>query len=509
MKKENKKDLKNDILSYVDALRPIIYINHFDFEKIDKIIFDASKEENYKVYEWLNSELVYEWTKDEDKEKIKKAPKTGSDIKSFLREQSNTSKERFIVLKNINEYLKDPEVISWILDICRKIIEKDDYNVTLFIVSTIFHLPKEIEKYTAVIDIPFPTEDEINCILDEYIKAYGLKIDDTEKLEIISSLKGLSEFEIKQLLNLAYNKGGSLSLKDKSLILKEKEQIIKKSGIIEMVNDESSLDDIGGLDNLKDYIRNKEYIFQNLGKAIKFGVDIPKGILLVGLPGCGKSLASKSIANIFKMPLLRLDIGKLMGKYVGESEENLRKAIKISEAVAPCVLWIDEIEKAFAGIGGTGGASDITTRLLGYILTWLQEKKSAVYVVATSNDITKLPAEFFRKGRFDETFRLDLPNTKERKEIFELHLKNRKQDISKLDIISLANSTEGYSGADIESIIQHAIEKCFIEDSKKMETKDLEEAMKDFKCISVTFKEKLEEMKKNLDKYDMKYASKK
>ena len=341
--------------------------------------------------------------------------------------------------------------------------------------------------------------------------------DDTEKLEIISSLKGLSEFEIKQLLNLAYNKGGSLSLEDKTLILKEKEQIIKKSGIIEMVNDESSLDDIGGLDNLKDYIRNKEYIFQNLGKAIKFGVDIPKGILLVGLPGCGKSLASKSIANIFKMPLLRLDIGKLMGKYVGESEENLREAIKISEAVAPCVLWIDEIEKAFAGIGGTGGASDITTRLLGYILTWLQEKKSAVYVVATSNDITKLPAEFFRKGRFDETFRLDLPNAKERKEIFELHLKNRKQDISKLDIISLANSTEGYSGADIEAVVKYAIEKCFvenckkleIENCKKLETKDFEEIMKYFKCIAVTFKDKLEYIKKNLDKYDMKYASKK
>ena len=276
-----------------------------------------------------------------------------------------------------------------------------------------------------------------------------------------------------------------------------------------MVNDESSLDDIGGLDNLKDYISDKEHIFQNLGKAIKFGVDIPKGILLVGLPGCGKSLASKAIANIFKMPLLRLDIGKLMGKYVGESEENLREAIKISEAVAPCVLWIDEIEKAFAGIGGTSGASDITTRLLGYILTWLQEKKSAVYVVATSNDINSLPSEFFRKGRFDETFRLDLPNAKERKEIFELHLKKRNKDISKLDIISLANSTEGYSGADIEAVVKYAIEKCFVENCKKLETKDFEEVMKYFKCIAVTFKDKLEYIKKNLDKYDMKDASKK
>lgn len=502
------RDLQNEILSYVNALRPIIYINHFDFEKIDKIIFNASKEENYKVYEWLNNEITYIWEKDDDK--IIKYPKDDpSDIKSFLKIRRTTSQKRFIVLKNINEYLKDPEVISWILDICRRIMEEDNYNVTLFIVSPVFYLPKEIEKYTTILDIPFPTEDDISCILDEYIKAYSLKINDTEKLEFISSFKGLSEFEIKQILNLAYNKGGFVSLEDKTLILKEKEQIIKKSGIIEMVDYKGGLENIGGLDNLKDYIRVKAEIFKNLGKAMKFGVDIPKGILLVGLPGCGKSLASKSIANIFKTPLLRLDIGKLMGKYVGESEENLRKAIKIAEAVAPCVLWIDEIEKAFAGIGGTGGASDITTRLLGYILTWLQEKDSTVYVVATSNDITKLPAEFFRKGRFDELFRIELPNSKERKEIFELHLKKRNQDISKLDIISLLDKTEGYSGADIESIIQHSIERCFIEDSKKIETKNLEDVMENFKCISVTFKDKLEEMKKNLDKYDMKYASKK
>ncbi|ELV07001.1 hypothetical protein [Brachyspira hampsonii] len=148
MKKENKKDLKNDILSYVDALRPIIYINHFDFEKIDKIIFDASTEENYKVYEWLNSELIYEWAKNEDR--IIKNYKSENDIKSFLKQYHKTSQKCFIVLKNINEYLKDPEVMSWILDICREIIEKDDYNVTLFIVSPIFYLPKEIEKYTAV-----------------------------------------------------------------------------------------------------------------------------------------------------------------------------------------------------------------------------------------------------------------------------------------------------------------------------------------------------------------------
>ena len=502
-----KNELKEKLIEYIEALRPIIYINHFDFEKIDNIIFEVSS--GYKVYEWVNNNLTYKWERDEEEDRIIKCPQeSSSDIKSFLQNNQDTEAERFIVLKNINPYLRDPQILSWILDMAYKRMNNEDYHVTIFIVSTVFYIPSEIEKYTTILDIPFPTRDDISNLLDSYVDSYDLDIENI-KNELIASLRGLSEFEITQILNLAIQRKGFISLDDQDLILREKEQTIKKSGIIEIVNYKGGLDNIGGLDNLKDYIRVKAKIFENLGKAMKFGVDIPKGILLVGLPGCGKSLASKSIANIFKTPLLRLDIGKLMGKYVGESEENLRKAIMIAEAVAPCVLWIDEIEKAFAGIGGTGGASDITTRLLGYILTWLQEKDSTVYVVATSNDITKLPAEFFRKGRFDELFRIELPNDKERKEIFELHLKKRNQDISKLNINGLVDKTKGYSGADIESIVQHAIEKCFIEDCKKMETKDLEEAMKDFKCISETFKDKLKEMKENLDKYDMKYASKK
>ncbi|WP_297204783.1 AAA family ATPase [uncultured Brachyspira sp.] len=391
-------DIKEKLASYIYALRPIIYINHFDFEKIDKIIFDVSS--GYKVYEWVNNNITYKWEKDGETGELIKKTSASKDIIGFLKLEHEYDNNHFIVLKNINGYLKDNEVLSWLTDIAHKNMKDNDYNVTIFIISSSLYIPNEIEKYTTILDIPYPKDDDISKILDEYIANYNITLEKEVRDEITASLRGLSEFEIKQILNLAYQQKGFISL-------------------------------------------------------------------------------------------------------------NLRKAIKIAEAVTPCVLWIDEIEKAFAGIGGTGGASDITTRLLGYILTWLQEKDSTVYVVATSNDITKLPAEFFRKGRFDELFRIELPNAKERKEIFELHLKKRNQDISKLDIISLLDKTEGYSGADIESIIQHSIERCFIEDCKKMETKDLEDAMKDFKCISVTFKDKLEDMKKNLDKYDMKYASKK
>ena len=205
----------------------------------------------------------------------------------------------------------------------------------------------------------------------------------------------------------------------------------------------------------------------SLKTAISFGVDVPKGLLIVGLPGCGKSLSAKACATLFKVPLLRLDVGRLMGKYVGESENNLRRAIRQAESATPCVLWIDEIEKAFAGVG-KGGDGGVTTRLFGNFLTWMQEKDSAVYVVATANDITGIPPEFLRKGRFDEIFSVGLPTAKERGKIFEIHLRKRNQDPErlKLDLQELVKKTEGektpeFSGADIESIVKSAVEKAF------------------------------------------------
>jgi SpoVK/Ycf46/Vps4 family AAA+-type ATPase len=245
----------------------------------------------------------------------------------------------------------------------------------------------------------------------------------------------------------------------------------------------------------------------NLSESKKFGVDLPKGILIVGMPGCGKSLTAKVTSKMFDVPLLRLDVGKLMGKYVGESEDNLRRAIKTAEAVAPCVLWIDELEKAFAGVGGSGGGSDVTTRLFGNFLTWLQEKESSVYVVATSNDISKLPPEFLRKGRFDELFFVDLPNDEERRQIFEIHLKKRRKMNKNIDTIKLLKSTAGYSGADIESVVKEAIEEAFCDGKREVDTNHMLEIIKKTKSISKTLKEKIDELKKVLEKYDMKPAS--
>jgi SpoVK/Ycf46/Vps4 family AAA+-type ATPase len=325
--------------------------------------------------------------------------------------------------------------------------------------------------------------------------------------ELALSLKGFSEFEIIQILNLAYQKSGSIDKKDTQLILEEKEQIIKKSGMIEILNFKEGIDDIGGLDNLKNWLNNKAKIFNNLERALEFGVETPSGMLIVGMPGCGKSLTAKATARLFNVPLLRLDIGKLLGKYVGESEENMRRAIGMAEAVSPCVLWIDEIEKAFAGAGDTGG-NEVTTRLFGYFLTWMQEKKSSVFVVATSNDISNLPPEFLRKGRFDEIFFVDFPNDEELKNIIELHLKRRKKWNKNIDTIKLLKETQGYSGADIEAVIKDTIEKAFINESKEIRTKNILDELADTKPMSVSLKDKIESLKITLDKLDVKNASK-
>lgn len=278
--------------------------------------------------------------------------------------------------------------------------------------------------------------------------------------------------------------------------------------MLEIVTFSETIEDIGGLENLKDWLSRKAKVFANLDKAIKFGVDIPKGIMIIGMPGCGKSLTAKATASLFEIPLVRLDVGRLLGKYVGESEENMRNALKLSEAISPCVLWIDEIEKAFAGVGGDGGGNDVTTRLFGQFLTWMQEKDNTVFIVATANDISKMPPEFLRKGRFDELFFVDLPNGEERRKILDIHLKKRKKWRKEIDSIALIKETEGFNGADLEAVVKDTIETAFIDGQKLITTEDLLKSVKNTKSISSTLKEKIKEIKNTIEKIDIKPASK-
>ena len=235
---------------------------------------------------------------------------------------------------------------------------------------------------------------------------------------------------------------------------------------------------------------------------------MPKGVLIAGVPGCGKSLNAKAAASLFEVPLLRLDMGRLMGKYVGESEGNLRSAIALAEAISPCVLWIDELEKAFAGIGGTGGGAEVTTRLFGNFLTWMQEKDSPTFVVATANNITQLPPELLRKGRFDEIFYVGWPNKIEREKIFEIHInKRRPHDLKQVDIKTLVDKTNGFSGADIEGVVKDAVESAFADEKASIRTTDILEAIINTHSLSEIMKDALELMSKEYERRKFKNAS--
>lgn len=493
-----KRSTVNILSSYIDALHSIIYINHFDFKVIDEAILQAGK--NVRFVEYNNALGMIDFHN--------KSPMLECDLEHFLKlvMDDGFEKETFIVLKDIHGELKNPRIIALLKRIAENNLYNDSYSATVFILSEIVVIPRELEDYITVFDIPLPSTDEILTIINEFIKNMDISVDVDIVNDIALSLKGLNEFQIKQILNLAYQDGGCIDQNDKMLILNEKEQLIKKSGMLEVINFTETIDDIGGLENLKDWLKRKAIVFSNLDKAIKFGVDVPKGIMIIGMPGCGKSLTAKATASLFEIPLVRLDIGRLLGKYVGESEGNMREALKLSEAISPCVLWIDEIEKAFAGIGGTGG-HEVTVRLFGQFLTWLQEKQNTVFVVATANDISKMPPEFLRKGRFDELFFVDLPNGEERRNILDIHLKKRGKWNKGIDSIALIKETEGFNGADLEAVVKDTIERAFIEGHDTITTEDLISSVKDTKSISKTLKDKIAEIKSTIDKIDIKPAS--
>lgn len=494
-----KNSARDMLASYIDALYPIIYINHFDFKIIDDIVLDIS--DSRKVIEYNNGLGIVDF-------KTKSVMKE-CDLFSFLKLVKDDGYDHsvFIVLKDVHTQLDNPEIVSLLKYIAERNLYNECYNASIFIVASKFCIPEELEDLITVFDLPLPTVSEIKNIMIEFTKDLDIQVLEDVLSEIALSFKGLNEFQIKQILNLAYQDGGVLDFDDKQLILSQKEQLIKKAGLLEMIPVHETIDDIGGLENLKEWLYKKECIFNQLDKATKFGVDIPKGIMIVGMPGCGKSLAAKATAKLFEIPLVRLDVGRLLGKYIGESEENMRKALRLSEAISPCVLWIDEIEKAFSGVGGSGGGSDVTTRLFGQFLTWMQEKENTVFIVATANNISRIPPEFLRKGRFDELFYVDFPNDEERRKIIEIHLKKRNKWNKELDIISLVKLTGGYNGADLEDIVKDAIENCFIEGRVQLTTEDLKLAQKNIKSISSTLKERIQEIKKAVENMDSKSAS--
>lgn len=499
---------ENRILHYMEAGFPILYLNTFEEGKAREAILStfAGNLGRTTILEWDGTDRICDICTGEVRYDT-----TNYSFANVLDDrisvQNSAAGHQVMILKNIDTFMDDPAVMARLKKMAER-IRSGLLDATIVILSPILRIPKEIEKYITVIEMDYLTDSEIQDVIRNLAKANGKTIPERLIKEYANAFKGLSEFEIQNIMQLILSQNEDITKSQINLVFEQKQQMIKKAGILEMISPKESLDDIGGLENLKDWLRQKEKVLSDMEGAKAFGVDMPKGVLIAGIPGCGKSITAKAAAKLFNIPLLRLDMGRLLGKYVGESEANMRKAIELAEAISPCVLWVDELEKAFAGIGGEGSGAEVTTRLFGSFLTWLQEKETPVFVVATANDVTSLPPELLRKGRFDEIFYVGLPDRDEQRKIFEIHIKKRRpEDLPSIQIDQLLGRAKGCSGADIEGIVRESVERAFAGGKQKLSTDDLLNAIKNTHPLSEIMKETIEKMQKEYETRKFKNAS--
>jgi ATP-dependent 26S proteasome regulatory subunit len=332
---------------------------------------------------------------------------------------------------------------------------------TLILLSHTLELPPELVEEITVIDFPLPDVQEINYLIAQLVVPEKLQLTGLAREQLVKACQGLSRARIQRVLAKALAAKQQVNETDILSVLEEKKQAIRQTGILEFFTTQASIKSVGGLDNLKQWVRMRQDVFTE--EARRFGIPNPKGVLLVGIQGTGKSLSAKTIAYEWRLPLLRLDSGRLFGGIVGESESRVRQMIQIVEAIAPCVLWIDEIDKAFGNItSSSDGDSGTSRRVFGSLITWMQEKTSPVFIVATANNIQILPAELLRKGRFDEIFFLNLPTEAERQDIFKVHLqKLRPSRLREFDLAMLARQTKNFSGAEIEQVVIDGMHRAF------------------------------------------------
>jgi len=392
------------------------------------------------------------------------------------------------VFKDLHPFIDSPAVTRWLRD---AIASFKGTQKTIILMSPFQQIPIELEKEVAVLDFPMPDMAELNNVLTNQLeqnRARRITTDAREKL--LKAALGLTWDEAEKVYRKAYVTAGRLTEEEVDVVLSEKKQLIRRNGILEYVEEDETLNSVGGLDELKHWLRQRSNAFTE--RAREYGLPQPKGMLILGVPGCGKSLIAKTTARLWGLPLLRLDMGRVYdGSMVGRSEANLRNALKTAESISPAILFIDELDKAFAGSAGSADSDGGTSsRIFGSFLTWMQEKTSPVFVMATANRVERLPGEFLRKGRFDEIFFVDLPTTEERKEIFMIHLLKRRTDISRFDLDQLANVCEGFSGAEIEQALIAAMYEAFAQE-REFTQLDIIAAIKSTLPLSKTMTEQV------------------
>ena len=390
------------------------------------------------------------------------------------------------ILRDFHRFLEDVSISRKLRNLARR-LKSQPKNIV--ILAPEVAIPPELTEVITVVDFPLPTAGEIKTEIQQLLSSTGKAPDGKMLGELVRSAQGLPLERIRRVLTRAIAAHGEIRPEDVELVLEEKRQSIRQTQILDFYPATEQISDIGGLDDLKSWLLRRGGAFSE--RARTYGLPHPRGLLLVGIQGTGKSLTAKAIAHHWHLPLLRLDVGRLFGGLVGESESRTRQMITLAEALAPCILWIDEIDKAFSGIGGRGDGGT-TSRVFGTFINWLGEKQSPVFVVATANNIQQLPPEMLRKGRFDEIFFVDLPSDAERKAIFQVHLSRlRPHNLKNYDLEQLAQETPGFSGAEIEQTLIEAMHIGFSE-NRDFSTDDILEATQQIIPLARTAQEQIQ-----------------
>jgi SpoVK/Ycf46/Vps4 family AAA+-type ATPase len=419
-------------------------------------------------------------------------PETDHPAAALYHLTRNTTGSQFCVMLDLPGHLKDERTLRML----REAVEYfQRIGGTLVLLHVSGEIPPAIFAVATTFDVSFPDKDELASILKETTR----KIASERKIQvnltrqglnaIVRNMQGLTRRQAQRVLTDAICEDCKLDEQDVNAVLAGKRRALSGAGMLQYVESPVDLADIGGLNRLKQWVLQRKPAMEN-DEAIAFGLTPPKGVLMLGVQGAGKSLAAKAVATAGQLPLLRMDVGSLYDSYIGQSERKLREALQQAEMMAPVVLWIDEIEKAFASAGSVSNDGGLSRRMFGSLLTWMQERTAAVFLIATANDIEALPPELLRKGRFDEIFFVDLPQLEARHQIFQIHLRKRKRDPAKFDLTALAEASDGFSGAEIEQAISSSLYDAFAAKSE-LKTEYILASLKSSPPLSVTMAERV------------------
>ena len=453
----------NDELTLLLKARyPVIFINTIEEDRVEYVIRKHIKTNlNRSIYSW---DFVDGYTNNPNNEGFaKRNPLQALELVERLTAETPA----IFLLKDFNRFLTDISISRKLKNIGRLLKLQPK---TIIIIGSEFNIPNELQDLVTIIQFQLPVEAEISQELIRLIKSLNIEVESDLFESLTQACQGLSLERIRRVLSKIIATHKTIDQKSITILLNEKKQIISQTEILEYWSVNEKITNIGGVKNLKGWLKKRKSSFGI--QASNYGLPTPRGLLLVGIQGTGKSLTAKAIATEWQLPLLKLDVGKLFGGIVGESESRLRQMIEVSETLAPCILWIDEIDKAFS-INETNGDSGTSNRVLATFISWLSEKTKPVFVVATANNIDRLPLEIIRKGRFDEIFFLDLPQKQEREQIFKIHIQEFRPNSWELfDCIKLAQLSESFSGAEIKQSIIEAMYHAFYEE-REFTTEDI------------------------------------